>query len=38
MEILNLDAITSVVLTGLVMGGVELIKRLFEKDWKAAIG
>lgn len=36
MEVLNLDAITSVVLTGLVMGGVELVKRLFAKDWQAA--
>lgn len=35
MEVLNLDAVTSVVLTGLVMGGVELIKRIFSKDWEA---
>ena len=36
-EILGLDAMTAVVLTGLVMGGAELVKRLFAKDWKAAI-
>lgn len=35
-EILGLDAMTAVILTGLVMGGVELVKRLFEKDWKAS--
>lgn len=35
-EILGLDAITAVILTGLVMGGAELIKRLFDKDWRAA--
>ena len=35
-ELLGLDAMTAFVLTGLVMGGVELIKRLFDKDWKAA--
>lgn len=35
-EILGLDAMTAVILTGLVMGGVELVKRLFDKDWKAS--
>lgn len=34
-DILGLDATTALVLTGLVMGGVELVKRLFKKDWKA---
>lgn len=34
-EILNLDAMTAAILTGLVMGGVELVKRLFNKDWQA---
>ena len=33
---LGLDVVATVILTGLVMGGVELIKRLFDKDWKAA--
>lgn len=36
-EILGLDAMSALILTGLVMGGAELIKRLFSKDWKAAI-
>lgn len=36
-EILGLDAMTALILTGLVMGGAELIKRLFAKDWKAAV-
>ena len=35
-ELLGLDAMTAVILTGLVMGGSELIKRLFDKDWRAA--
>lgn len=34
-EILGLDAVTAIILAGLVMGGVELVKRLFSKDWKA---
>lgn len=36
-EILGLDAMAAIVLTGLVMGGVELIKQLFDKNWKGAI-
>ena len=36
MEILGLSALATVVLTGLVAGGVELIKRLFDKDWRAS--
>lgn len=34
-DILGLDTTTALILTGLVMGGVELVKRLFKKDWKA---
>ena len=34
-DLFGLDATTALILTGLVMGGVELIKRLFDKDWKA---
>lgn len=37
MEILGLSSLATVVLTGLVAGGVELIKRLLDKDWRAAI-
>ena len=37
MEILGLDAMTAVILGGLCMGTVEFIKRLFDKDWKAAV-
>lgn len=36
-EILGLDAMSALILTGLVMGASELIKRLFAKDWKAAV-
>lgn len=37
MEILNLDPIVAVVITGMVAGVVELIKRAFKKDWRAVI-
>lgn len=36
-EILGLDTVTAIILTGLVMGGVELVKRLLDKDWRAAL-
>lgn len=36
-DILGLDAMTALILTGLCMGTVELIKRLFDKDWRAAV-
>lgn len=36
-EILGIDAMTAVILTGAVMGAVELVKRLFAKDWQAAV-
>lgn len=35
MEVFELDAITAAILLGMVAGVVELIKRIFEKDWKA---
>ena len=35
MEILGLSALATTVLTGLVAGGVELIKRAFDKDWRS---
>lgn len=35
MEILGLSALATVVLTGLVAGGTELVKRLFDADWRA---
>ena len=37
MEILGLSSLETVVLTGLVAGGVELLKRLFHNDWRAAV-
>ena len=37
MEILGLSTLATVVLTGLVAGGTELVKRLFDKDWRAAV-
>lgn len=36
MENLGLDALATVVLTGLVAGTVEFIKRIFDGDWRAA--
>lgn len=35
MEILGLSTLATAVLTGLVTGAVELIKRIFDKDWRA---
>lgn len=35
MEILGLSALATAVLTGLVAGGTELVKRLFDADWRA---
>lgn len=36
-ELLGLDAMSAIILTGLVMGGVELVKRAFDKDIRAVI-
>ncbi len=36
MEVFNLDPIQAAIMLGMVAGVVELIKRLFKKDWKAA--
>ena len=35
MEPFDIDPIVAAILLGMVSGVVELIKRLFEKDWKA---
>lgn len=35
MEVFNLDPIAAAIMLGMVAGVVELIKRLFDKDWKA---
>lgn len=35
MEVFELDAITTAILLGMVAGIIEMIKRAFEKDWKA---
>lgn len=37
MEILGLSALATVVLTGLVAGGTELVKRIFDADWRATV-
>lgn len=37
MEILGLSTLATVDLTGLVAGGVELVKRVFDADWRAVI-
>lgn len=36
MEVFDLDAVTAAILLGMVAGVIELIKRLFDKDWRAA--
>lgn len=35
MEVFDIEPIAAAILLGMVAGVVELIKRLFEKDWKA---
>lgn len=35
MEVFDLSPIAAAILLGMVAGVVELIKRVFEKDWKA---
>ena len=35
MEVFNLDAVTAAILLGMTAGVVELVKRAFDKDWKA---
>lgn len=35
MEVFELDAITTAILLGMVAGVIELIKRAFDKDWRA---
>lgn len=35
MDVFNLDPISAAILLGMVAGVVELIKRAFDKDWKA---
>lgn len=35
MEVFNLDPVTAAIILGMVAGAVELIKRAFEKDFKA---
>lgn len=37
MEVLGITGFAAAVLTGLVAGVVELIKRIFDKDWEATI-
>lgn len=35
MEIFQLEPISAVILLGMIAGVIELIKRLFKKDWRA---
>lgn len=37
MEILGLSSLATVVLTGLVAGGTELVKRIFDADWRVVV-
>lgn len=34
-ELFNIEPVVAIVVTGMVAGVVELIKRIFKKDWKA---
>lgn len=36
-EVFDLDAVTVAILLGMVAGVIELIKRAFDKDWKAVV-
>lgn len=36
MNIFNIEPIAAVVMLGMVAGSVELIKRIFDKDWRSA--
>lgn len=36
-ELFGLDAMSAIVLAGLVMGSVELIKRIFDRDWRIVV-
>lgn len=35
MEILNIEPTTAVIMLGMIAGVIELIKRIFKKDWRA---
>lgn len=35
MEVFDLDAVAAAILLGVVAGVIELIKRAFDKDWRA---
>ena len=37
MEVINIEPVVALVVTGMVAGVVELIKRAFKKDWRAVI-
>lgn len=37
MELLEIDAVSAVLIVGAVMGVVEMIKALFGKDWRSAV-
>lgn len=37
METLGITGITAVLLVGAVMGFVELVKRVFDRDWRAVV-
>lgn len=37
METLGITGITAVLLMGAVMGFVELVKRIFDRDWRAVV-
>ena len=37
MDVLGITGLAAAILTGLVAGVVELVKRVFDKDWRAAV-
>lgn len=37
LSIIGIDGVAAVLLTGCVIGAVELVKALFDKDWRRAV-
>lgn len=37
MELLQIDAVSAILIVGATMGAVELIKALFDKNWRTAV-
>ena len=37
MEVLDIDAVSAILIVGATMGVVELVKALFDKNWRTAV-